>query len=101
MSEPFVKRPQLYGHPEDPTFETESREHAQAYAKVYPRKAWVRKRLEDSNRFQVESHLLGALQRHMDLLVEYELLNGVEEMPASLTGLRSVPLTASESPSVA
>ena len=101
MTTPFIKRPQLYGHPDDPTFETESAEHALAYAKIYPLRGWLRQRLQDSGRFTTENHLEGALQRDIDLLIEYELLDGTEALTASQTGLRSVPLTATEPPSVA
>lgn len=99
MSTPFIKRPVVYGHPEDKSFETESAEHAAAYAKVFPLKAWLRQRLDESGRFKTENHLEGALKRDIELLIEYELLG--TQAPASQTGLRSVPLSASETPSVA
>lgn len=93
MTTPHIKRPVVYGHPEDDSFETTCPKHAEAYAKVYPRIGWVRERLVDSKRFKTSQHLEGAVKRHIELLVAYELKEF--EKPAPLGGLKSVPLTVS------
>ena len=68
-----VRRPALWGHKDDPEFETESRDHAVAYARVFPRIPWLRERLRESGRFTSEKNLEGELQRNVELLVEVEL----------------------------
>lgn len=85
--EPFIKQAVVYGHPEDPHFETQSREHALAYAAIWPLVPWLRERLHVSKRFTNDSTLEGELRRNIDLLVEYETNRRLEHKPGDYFGM--------------
>lgn len=73
---PLLNQGNVYGSLMDESFRTPDLHEAEAHAFVYGPKvtAWVRERVVASNRFSNESTIKGAVERHLELLLEFETL---------------------------
>lgn len=74
MSVPIINQGNVYGSCRDPKYTTPCLHEAEAHEFIYSDqvKAWVKSRLEQSNRFTSKSALNGAIDRNLELLHRFE-----------------------------